>query len=70
MDGSVDLPARLLPALITHKRVPCPCAFLTRIKHTLLCLQMLRRNSPASTSGLPGAASRASSYWRGRYTLR
>ncbi|PNW75396.1 hypothetical protein CHLRE_12g525500v5 [Chlamydomonas reinhardtii] len=31
---------------------------------------MLRRNSPASTSGLPGAASRASSYWRGRYTLR
>ncbi len=33
-------------------------------------LQMLRRNSPASTSGLPGAASRASSYWRGRYTLR
>ncbi|KAG2453505.1 hypothetical protein HYH02_001725 [Chlamydomonas schloesseri] len=31
---------------------------------------MLRRNSPASTSGLPGAASRATSYWRGRYTLR
>ncbi|GIL70922.1 hypothetical protein Vretimale_4032 [Volvox reticuliferus] len=30
----------------------------------------LRRDSPASGSSHSGAASRASSYWRGRYTLR